>query len=566
MSERTFWQLLGGVFLVYLAGMRVNVMDVDAAQYAAMSREMLESGSYLQVFEQGHDYLDKPPLLFWLSSSCMKFLGVNNFAYKFPSLIFALLAIFSTHRFSELFYNKTTAQLAALVLATSQALFLITNDCRADTLLMGCVAFTFWQLSAAFLTDKWQHFLLGFVGIGVGLLAKGPVALIIPALGFTAHFIWKKDFKQFLRVEYLWGLVVIGVILLPMIWGLYQQFDLHPEKIIDGKTGVSGLRFFFWTQSFGRITGENTWNNNAGFGFLFQNMLWSFAPWILYLVAGIIASILNAFKKTQLIENQEFITTGGVILGYLSLAASKYQLPHYIFVVYPLAAVITARFLHAILYKNEENKESNEDAENSEDEKNSESESVLVGKILNSVQWILITILWGLPATVLIFVFPAQGIPLAVTGILVTILVISAFQKKSILFSSIYTALIINLFLNIFFYPTLLKYQYGSEVGKKIRLENVANDKFFTFKYQPTSSLHFYSRRIVQVKENVEEVKPDDWLLTDEKGLQVLQDEGLELDFKETGNTFPVTNLNSTFLYAKTRSEVVGQYFLVVVK
>ena len=551
MSERTFWQLLGGAFLVYLAGMRVNVMDIDAAQYAAMSREMLESGSYLQVFEQGRDYLDKPPLLFWLSSLCMKFLGVNNFAYKLPSLIFALLAIFSTYRFTELFYNKTTAQLAALVLATSQALFLITNDCRADTLLMGCVAFTFWQLSAAFLTDKWQHFLMGFVGIGVGLLAKGPVALIIPALSFTAHFVWKKDFKQFLRVEYLWGLVVIGVILSPMIWGLYQQFDLHPEKVIDGKTGVSGLRFFFWTQSFGRITGENTWSNNAGFGFLFQNMLWSFAPWILYLLAGLVASVLNAFRKTQLIENQEFITTGGVILGYLSLATSKYQLPHYIFVVYPLAAVITARFLHVLLYKNEEN---------------NENKSVLISKILNSLQWILIVILWGLPVAILILVFPAQGIPLAVTGILATILVISAFQKKSILYSSIYTALIINLFLNIFFYPTLLKYQYGSEVGRKIRLENVANDKFFTFKYHPTSSLHFYARRIVQVKENVEEVKPDDWLLTDEKGLQALQDEGLELDFKETGNTFPVTNLNATFLYAKTRSEVVGQYFLVVVK
>ena len=542
MSDKVFWRLLGCIALVYLMGINIDIMDIDASQYASMSREMLESGSYLQVFEHGKDYLDKPPLIFWLSSLSMKIFGVNNFGYKLPSFLFALLAIYSTYRFALLFYNKTIAQLAALVLATSQALFLITNDCRTDTLLMGCVAFTFWQLSAAFLSNKKINFLIGFIGIGMGMLAKGPVALIIPGMAFTTHFIFKKEYKNFLRIEYLWGLLVIGFILTPMCIGLYQQFDMHPEKVVNGETGTSGLRFFFWTQSFGRITGENKWHNAVYFSYLFETMLWSFAPWIGYLVGGVITSILNIFKKSQLIDNQEYITVGGIVLGYISLATSKYQLPHYIFVVYPLAAVVTARFLYALVYEKPE---------------------WLGSKIINGIHWVLILALWGLPFLIMVKVFPSSDIFLSVMGFFLALFVISSYQKRRIIFSTISTTICINIFLSLFFYRNLLKYQDGSNVGKSVMRIGIEKDKFFTYKYPVTSSLQFYSQRIVQRKDSIEQVQIDDWLLTSEEGLAELQNANWEMKYEETGNMFSVSNLTPQFLNATTRDSSVGQYFLV---
>jgi hypothetical protein len=68
-----------------------DVMEVDASQYAAMSREMLESGNYLQLFDRGQNYLDKPPLLFWVSAMSFKLFGISNFSYKLPSVLFSLL-------------------------------------------------------------------------------------------------------------------------------------------------------------------------------------------------------------------------------------------------------------------------------------------------------------------------------------------------------------------------------------------------------------------------------------------------------------------------------------------
>jgi 4-amino-4-deoxy-L-arabinose transferase-like glycosyltransferase len=552
MDNKQWWWWLGSALMVYLLGVNVNVMDVDAAQYAAMSREMMQSGSYLQVFEQGEDYLDKPPMVFWLCSASMKIFGVNNFAYKLPSILFALLAIFSTYRFAHLYYNRTIAQLSALVLATTQSLFLITNDCRTDTILMGCVAFTFWHLAAAFLKNDWRHFLLGFVGIGLGMLTKGPIAFLLPAMAFSVHFIFKKEYKNFLRLEYLWGLVVIGILLFPMCYGLYTQFDLHPEKIIDGKTSTSGLRFYFWIQSFGRITGENDWRNDVYFTYLMLTMAWSLLPWTVLFVAGYFGSIFDLFKeKTKLysIDNQEFITLGGCTLGYISLATSKYQLPHYVFVIYPLAAVITARFMYDLFYENKFG---------------------LGGKILRGAHWFLITALWAIPYLVVHFVFPffltIKTFGAIFIGVAALIYVIGAFQRKNIIKSSIYTALIINVFACTFFYPQLLTFEEGCDVGKKMYQEKVPENQFFTFQYNTSSALHFYAQRIVKRKDKIEEVNFGDIFLTGEQGMQALQDFGYDLDYLESGNTFSVTNLTLSFLDDRTRQNVVGQYYLVRIK
>ncbi len=171
--------------LVHFIGFGIDVMDIDAAQYASISREMLTSGSYLQVFDHGKDYLDKPPFLFWASALSMKIFGFNNFAYRFPSFLFSLLAVFATYKFSLLYYSKKIASLATIVLACCQAFFLINHDVRTDTILMGCVIFSIWQLAIWYQNNKLYNFILACVAIAVGMMTKGPIALLVPAFAGT---------------------------------------------------------------------------------------------------------------------------------------------------------------------------------------------------------------------------------------------------------------------------------------------------------------------------------------------------------------------------------------------
>lgn len=132
---------------VYITGMFVDLMEADAAQYASMSLEMMRTGSYLEIYHRGADYIDKPPLIFWTTALSFKIFGVSNFTYKLPSVLFTLLGLFSTFQFARMFYGKLSAYAATLVLASCHAWFQINQDVRTDTILAACTIFAIWQLA-----------------------------------------------------------------------------------------------------------------------------------------------------------------------------------------------------------------------------------------------------------------------------------------------------------------------------------------------------------------------------------------------------------------------------------
>ena len=53
-------------------------MEIDAMQYASMSREILRNDNFLHLFDNGEPYLDKPPLIFWVTALFFKLLGPSD--------------------------------------------------------------------------------------------------------------------------------------------------------------------------------------------------------------------------------------------------------------------------------------------------------------------------------------------------------------------------------------------------------------------------------------------------------------------------------------------------------
>lgn len=550
MDRRTM-ALFGLLLVIYIIGFNIDVMDIDAAQYASMSREMMESGNYLQVYDQGIDYLDKPPFLFWISAVSMKIFGVNNFAYRIPSFLFALLALFATFKLTRLFYNKKTALLAALILASCQGFFLMNHDVRTDTILMGWVIFSVWQLAAWYQSGKLFHFLLGCIGIAGGMMTKGPIALMVPVFAFGAHFILQKNWKVFFRWQYLLGICVIAFFLLPMCLGLYRQFDLQPEKLVNGKTGVSGLRFFFWTQSFGRITGESSWNNNSNIFFLLQNMLWSFLPWIIFFLIALYLNIKQIItQRFSITINQEAITTGGFMITYLSLGLSKYQLPHYIFVAFPFAAIITARFIYDLIYDKKYPK--------------------LYSMLLKS-HMVIFILLWIALMALLSLCFDTIPVYMVIlAAIMLAGLMVIYFTKRDspafFIIISLYSMAGINFFLNSSFYPSLLKYQAGSVAGKWINENNIPVSNIYTYQYPIWRSLSFYANGMIRQKDSTTLIQPGDYILTRENYLDTLSGKGLSFEVIHKGFDYPVSRLSLKFLNQKTREKHLTVYTLIRIK
>lgn len=533
---------------VYFCAIGVDTMDVDASQYASMSREMKASGSYLQVYDGGREYLDKPPFLFWISAVSMKIFGENNFAFKLPSILFALWSLFALYKFVRLFYDKRLAVLSSIILASCQAFFLVTNDIRTDTILMSWVITAIWQLAEWYKSRRVIHFLLGAAAIGGGMLAKGPIALLVPIFAFGSHILLKREFKLLFQPVYLLGLVVIALVLLPMSIGLYQQFDMHPEKTVNGVQNVSGLRFFYWTQSFGRITGESPWNNNATFFFQFQNLLWGMLPWTLFFVAGLCNEMIELVRnRFRIGERAEFIATGGFLLAYCSLGLSKYQLPHYIYVVLPFISLITAKMVYAIFWQ---------------------KRLGFVARFIIPIQWIICFAMWLLPLVILLLAFPPDNIWPWVIPVIVSFCVVYVLRDrqvpKKLFVISLVLIMGLNVFLSLWFYPSLLQYQAGNNVGRYVAKQSIANDRFQQYKFDGNDwSLSFYSGRIVPVLQQMEELLPGNFVLTMEEGLSDIQQSGKPFEIAMEGLDFHVTTLTGKFLNKNTREAQCKKYFLV---
>ena len=545
-EKRVYIVLILVCIAVYLTGWCIPLMEVDAVQYANISSEMLLHKSFLQVFDQGHEYLDKPPMLFWLSSLSMWVFGINDGAYRLPSFLFSILSIYSTYKLAMLYYPQRLALLAALILASCQAMFLINHDVRTDTMLMGWVITSLWQLAAWLKTSQWKNLLLAAVAIAGGMLTKGPLALMIPVFAFVPHILLRRDFKDLFRWQYLVLAAVIAILLVPMSIGLYQQFDLHPEKTVNGLKNVSGLRFFYWTQSFGRITGENVWHENDSFFFLLQNMLWSFLPWILFFMGGMIYSVRHLIKQRFLLKpKEEWISMGGFIITYCALGSSRAQLPHYIFVVYPLAAIITAKFVYSLLYTDESRK--------------------LLKPLF--VTHVVIFILLGVALAMLLY-FPFPPVPWV--GLLwlcvLSVVIVTAIIKKWLPIPALITLLVagvvcINVLLNTGFYPRLLQYQTGIAVNNIIKSHNLQKQQLLVYKIDAGRSLDFYGNYSFAGVDDTATIRQNNLVLTNDAGLQLLNKNDYRLVY--SGREFHVTKLTLRFLNPAKRYKETKPFYIL---
>jgi 4-amino-4-deoxy-L-arabinose transferase-like glycosyltransferase len=533
--------------IIYLIGcLFIPLIEIDSVQYANISREMLQNRSFLQIFDQGKDYLDKPPLLFWLSSLSMYFFGMNDFAFRLPSVIMAIIAIYSTYRFTLLYYSKEVASLSALVLASCQALFLITHDVRTDTMLMGWVILGIWKFSSWLQNKKWTSFMIAFSAIALGMMTKGPIALMVPIFSFVPHLLIHKKYSLLFRWEYLIGLVIIMILLIPMDIGLYQQFDLHPEKIMYDKSGTSGLKFFYWTQSFGRITGESSWHENDSIFFLFENLLWGFLPWTFFLIIGLLSEIYSAIRnKFSIDHSKEWISTPGFIITYLALGISKYQLPHYIYIVLPFASIITAKSVYAILFK--------------------ESNSIL-NKTIGILNFIVFSIILCLLIVLLYIPFDTNKFMISISLILAAmifafILYYNKNRIPKIIHYALLSILTTNLLLNLFFYPKLLEYQLGNKVSKFIEARNINKKNFYSYQVTDSRSLDFYNNYSYKKLDDLNTSKTGDYVLVEKNNIQdsVL----MKFNTIEMIPSFHVSTLTGEFLNPKTRDSALNYFYVL---
>ncbi|MDX1903988.1 MAG: glycosyltransferase family 39 protein [Thermonemataceae bacterium] len=545
------------IYGVHLLGAFNDIMEIDAAQYAAISWEAASSNEYLEIKQEHKDYLDKPPLLFWISALSFKVFGFTNFAYRFLPTLLSFLGAYATYRLAKIYYSEQVAYWSSLILASSQAIFLMNQDLRTDNLLTTFVVFSIWQLATYFQNNTWKNLFLGVFGVAMAMMAKGPIGLVIPILAFSVDFAHKRQWQNFFRWQYIPALLLLALFLLPMSIGLYQQFDLHPEKMVNGQKAVSGLKFFYWTQSFGRITGENVWSNNPDPFFLVHTTFWSFLPWTLFLVIAFVREtkelILNKFKKIEL--SQEVLIWAGFTLTFIALSRSKYQLNHYIYVVYPLGAIMTAKWIEKM----------------STWRKSWQAFFRFWLLFQHSILLLLAIILgfWAFP----IDNYGVLFLVIAFFGLAFYFVFKPQNHFQRYLLPYLFSILAANTLMNAWVYPTLLqKYQTESIIAKKMKGQpqkyNLA-DFYVLGEGLMNNSLDFYTQQINTYVGSLEQIsKSEAWIACNNENYEkhIASSSSWEVLEKEVFEDYHVSELTPLFLNPKTRKEQLQKVYLLKIR
>ena len=247
-------------------------------------------------------------------------------------------------------------------------------------------------------------------------------------------------------------------------------------------------------------------------------------------------------------RQEEFITLSGFVLCFLALSFSAYKLPHYIFPLFPFAAVITSSFI--VDWFKEDSKWS---------------------KGFSKIHIVLLHVFWIAPVIAFFLFFTPGSFILPITFILLFcvfwIVFLSTKSKLGkIIFPTAITAFGFGLVLSCYFYPHLLKYQAGSTVGKIVHEKGVSKNKFYFF-HVAGHDLDFYSQRIVPViKTDSLGLYPTGTLIyTDDWGRDyIINDKNSQYQVDSTFNDFSVANLKLPFLLSSSREKHVRKRYLLV--
>lgn len=169
------------LLLIRLASMGlIPLTDTTEARYAEIARKMLETGNWVTpLHDYGVPFWAKPPLSTWLSAASMGLFGVNELAARLPSLLLGLATLWLTADLMRRRAGGDAGLAAALLLAGGLLFFGAAGTVMTDPSLLFCVTLSqvaFWHALHGG-SRLWRYAF--FIGLGLGLLAKGPLAVVL---------------------------------------------------------------------------------------------------------------------------------------------------------------------------------------------------------------------------------------------------------------------------------------------------------------------------------------------------------------------------------------------------
>ena len=296
-----------------------GLMDPDEGRYAEIAREMLLLKDWLIPHLNLVPYLEKPPLLYWLTSLSFAAFGLTEWAARLPSALAALAGLYLAYELGRALWGEREGFWGAMVLATIGGYMvlarLLTLDMVFSLFLNLGIALGYLALSR----ERPRLWPLAYLALALAVLVKGPVALVLAGLvwGPVALLKGRQAVRALVRLQ-SWAL--LAVVVLPWFLLVAWRFPEFP-------------RFFLWEHHVARYV--------SGVDFHAEPW-WYFGPVLLGLLlpwTGLVPWALGRRAAADPGDRLFLMIWAGVVLAFFSLSRGKlatYILP----ALLPLALLV----------------------------------------------------------------------------------------------------------------------------------------------------------------------------------------------------------------------------------
>ncbi|MCX5662054.1 MAG: glycosyltransferase family 39 protein [Planctomycetota bacterium] len=303
------------VALVYFfVATRTTLFDRDEPRFSSAAAEMVRSGNYLFPTFNGKLRPDKPILIYWLMSPCVKALGAVEAAVRLPSVLAAGGTALLVFWLGRRLFDAATGLIAAGILAATPLMLMIGTAATADSVLLFTLTACFCIWADAFLRGQSMsptHFILLGLGLGAAQLTKGP-GLRGPAIA-----------------------TLIGIT-------LFLAWAVPANNATDGEF----LRLGLGHHVLDRIATPQ--ENHGGNWFLtlpyyLPILVLMFFPWTLFLLGSGSAVLSGRVGQPRV----RALLVGWIVPTFVLMSVVSTKLPHYILPIFPALAIAVAATLRA---------------------------------------------------------------------------------------------------------------------------------------------------------------------------------------------------------------------------
>jgi len=337
--------LLALALLAFLPGFfQIPAIDRDEARFAQASKQMVESGDYVDIRFQNEVRYKKPIGIYWLQATVVKTATRISghevlptiWLYRLPSLFGAIGAVLLTYWAALAFVTRRAAVVAAMMMASCVLLGVEARLAKTDAMLLFTIVAAMGAMARVYLAERrsdsepvrWWVPAIFWTALAGGFLLKGPLIWMVAGLAALALVIADRSLRFLRGLRPLPGILWMVLLVLP--WFV----------AILARAGGTFLSESVGQDMLGKLTtGQEAHGAPPGYYLI----LFFVTFWPACVLAGMAAP---AVWRTRREPATRFLLAW-LIPSWIVFELVVTKLPHYVLPLYPAAAILIAGVLDA---------------------------------------------------------------------------------------------------------------------------------------------------------------------------------------------------------------------------